>query len=102
MQKNRPPPPSDPSIAKMSPHKPEPTHSDQMSTPTCLGKYIVGTLAGGVANWNKNGFYPTVCLTSIYYRVTGNQELLVAPSETFVRLLKNKKSQFGHCLIMKT
>ena len=36
----------------------------------------------------------TVRLTSIYYRVTINQKLLVAPSagETFVRLVKKKRS----------
>jgi len=35
----------------------------------------------------------TVRLTSNYYRVTGNQELLAAPSETLVRLVeKNEKS----------
>ncbi len=34
----------------------------------------------------------TVRLTSIYYRVTGNQELLTALSETLVRLVEKTRS----------
>ncbi len=34
----------------------------------------------------------TVCLTSIYYRVPGNQELLIAHSETFEALVEKMRT----------
>ncbi len=47
-------------------------------------------------------YLPTVRLTSIYYKVTENQELLVALSETLVRLVKNIRSLTKHCQLEDT
>jgi hypothetical protein len=55
---------------------------------------------GKSACGHKKEVSTTVRLTPIGNRVPGYQEFLVAPNETIVGLVKNKKSYFGHGLAM--